>query len=826
MRVSARARSWLVLGAAATALALGALAAARHAAELRSVRRALPALDGRLAVSGLDAQLVIVRDARGIPHVRAASERDAYFGLGFAQAQDRLAQMVWLARAARGRVAEVVGAEGLATDRWSRTLGFGRLADARASHLDAAARRLLDAYAAGVNAWIEEIRQGRAAAPVPLARLHVSLEPWRPADSIAIEKLLAWALDGSIDATLTLSDLIERLGGFGARPFFPPGATGDLVPPPRLETRAAPAPPGPMTPRRPEEPAAPAALVALRRAVGLAGSSIGSSAWVVGGGLTANGLPLLAGDLHLEPTLPAGLHEAHLSAPGFELAGAGPPGVPIFWSAHNGRVAWSATHARAVVVDLYLETLDPDDPDRYRSGAGWRALVRRLERIAVQGGPEEELEVRETSHGPLVESLLGGGRPPLAAAWSGAEPGDGIGSLLRAARARDAGEFRAALAEHQEPALEFVYADVRGEGGRQLAGWVPKRAMSTGLVPIPGRSAWYDWRGPVPFESLPHTALGAGGWLVAADNRLAERGEVPGVEWWWRPGERAARIDALLRQATGRGKVDAGDLAALQTDLVSGAARERVRLVLEMAGEPTALPPEARHAAQLLTGWDGATRADSVGAAAWHALLGAVLQGLLERPLGTELLARYLSLRGVRSETLLDALLAIALAEQPEPDAIVDRAALRAAARDALRQTGLSLRVRLGPNPEKWLWGRLHPLRFRAFGWPEAAWGGAGDELERPFGGDGVTIAVGEYDAADPYDVRVISAYRLVVDLASPALALSALAPGESEHPEDPRRTAGIERWLAGKPALLATHPFLVEEGAQARLVLERKPGR
>jgi len=524
--------------------------------------------------------------------------------------------------------------------------------------------------------------------------------------------------------------------------------------------------------------------------------------------------------LHLEPTVPALLHEAHLSAPGFELAGAGPPGVPVFWSGHNGRVAWAATHARAVVVDLYLETLDPDDAGRYRSGSGWRPLARHDERIAVRGADDERLEVRATAHGPLVDSLLGTGRSAIAAAWSGAQPGDGVGAFVRAARAHDAAEFRAALADLQEPVLDFVYADTRGDGGRQLAGWLPKRAMPTGLTPITGRSAWYDWRGPLPFESLPHSSLEPSRWLIAADNALGERAEGSAIEWWWRPGERSARIEVLLRQAASHGKIEAVGLTGLQTDVMSGAARERVKLVLEMAGDPAALPPEARHAAQLLASWDGGTRAESVGAAAWHALLGSLLQELLERPLGADLLRRYLALRGVRPETLLDAVLDIALASQPEPEALVDRDALANAARDALRQTGLSLRVRLGPNPEKWWWGRLHPLHFRPFGWPEDAWGGADDEIERPFGGDGVTIAVGEYDSADPYDVRVISAYRLVVDLASPVLALSALAPGESEHSEDPRRTAGLARWLAGKPALLATHPFLVEEGAQARLVL------
>jgi penicillin amidase len=812
-------QAWVALALGVCALAAAALLAARSATERRAVRRAVPILDGRLEVSGLGAPLEIVRDVRGIAHVRAASERDAWFGLGFVHAQDRLAQMSWLARVARGRTAEAIGPEGLPVDRWSRTLGLGRLADAQAERLDAPTRARLEAYAAGVGAWIERITTGAVPPPVAMARLGVDPEPWRAADSLAVAKALAGGLDGSVPASLALGDLVDRLGAFAARPFFPPEAAGQLVPIPlpRLEARR----PGGMR-------ADPAALAhasvgaggmradpaALAHALGLAGRSIGSSAWLVGSAAAANGRPLLAADLHHEPTLPALLYEAHLFAPGFEVIGAGPPGVPVFWSGHNGRVAWAATHARAAVVDLHEETLEPDGEGagRYRNGSRWSPLERREEPIAVRGQEADPWVVRTTHHGPLLEGLLEEGRPPLALAWAGAQPGDGVAALQRAAHARDAAAFRAALADHHEPAFAFVYADVSGGGGRQLAGWLPRRSIPTALVRVPGRSGWYDWRGRLAYDELPHAPL-TGTWLLAADQAL---GGPESIEWWWRPGERSTRIEALLRNAAAQAPVDAATLAALQADVVSPGAGERVQRVLVLAGEVATLPPEARQLAGLLAEWDGVAGADSRGAAAWHALLQALLTRLLEPALGPDLFARTLGLRGLQPELLLDALIAAASAPDPDPDALIDAADLGDAVRDSLRRTGLLLRVELGPNPEKWLWGRLHPLRFRPFGWPAAT----GLDPARPYGGDGLTIAVGEYDAAAPYEVTVVSAHRLVVDLASPELALSALAPGASEHPGDPRRDAGLERWLAGRPALLATHRFVVDEGAVGRLAL------
>jgi penicillin amidase len=380
-----RRRAWIAVAAAAAVLAAAALLAARRATEQRAAARAIPVLDGTRTVAGLEHPLEIVRDVRGIPHVRAGSERDAYFGLGFVHAQDRLAQMTWLVRSARGRTAEAIGRAGLEADRWSRTLGFARLAEEQLARLDPATRARLDAYAAGVNAWIEPLLAKEAPPPVALARLGIAPEPWSAADTLAVAKALAWGLDGSVEATLTLRDLVDRLGAFAARPFFPPDAARQLVPIPLPRSPAA---------RGRGDPGA------LARALGLAGRSVGSSAWVVAGEAAANGKPLLAGDLHLAPTWPALLYEAHLAAPGFEVIGAGPPGVPVFWSGHNGRVAWAATHARAAVVDLHEETIDPQDPDRYRRGTRWSPIERREERIAVRGEEPELWTVRSTHHGP------------------------------------------------------------------------------------------------------------------------------------------------------------------------------------------------------------------------------------------------------------------------------------------------------------------------------------------------------------------------------------------------------------------------------------------
>ena len=767
----------------------------------RAERDAFPLEDGRLALPGLAHPIEITRDGRGIPHVEAENELDAYFALGFAHAQDRLAQMVWLQRTACGRAAELAGRSALPADRLARTLGLARAAEAQVARLDPGTRAVLAAYAAGVNAHIERVRSGAVAPPLALRRVDANLEPWTPADSLALVKLYAWGLAGSLDESLFLADLIEQLGGLEAKPYFPRGGES-ATPPPQQEAARFPA----------GRPGAPPRPDPLAVAAGLFGFGVGSSAWVVGGRLSASGRPLVAGDAHLETTVPAFFYEADLRGGSLEVAGATLPGVPVFWTGHNRRVAWASTNARADVTDLYVETVRSGTPGHFHDGTAWRPLRERQETIAVRGGSPQPLVIRETDHGPLVNPLLDGEREPLALAWPGARPGDGVGALLRAARAESAADFRAALAAHHEPALVFVFADADGAGGLQLAGYLPRRSLPTGLVPVPGRGDAYEWKGPIPFDALPQRTLAPGGWLVAADGSLGE-GEGASIEWLWRTGERSARIEELLRQASARRPIDLRSLASLQADVGSPHALELARAALELAGDPAALGAEGRDAVSLLRDWDGSMSVDSVGAALYHLFLQRLMQGVLERRLGPTLEARYLALRHARPlEPVADLLLGAAALAPAEHDLLAEQV------RRCLREAWLQLAVRAGPNREKWAWGRLHTVRFRPLPFADPAT----EEALGPFplDGDDDTVDAAAFDPRRPFEVSLASTYRFAADTAELEQTLSSLAPGQSEHPGHPNRSDGVERWLAGRPRLLFTSRLVIDDIARARLVL------
>lgn len=785
----------LLLAGAAAAIVFAGLERGRSRT---AERGAFPQLAGTLRVAGLHESVTLLRDPSGIPHVLASNERDAWLGLGFAHAQDRLAQMLWLVRLARGTTAEIVGPDALPADRHARTLGLARLAEKEWKSLRGDARLQLEAYAEGVNARIERVQRGEADPPVAVQELGLPLDPWRPSDSLAVLKLHAWSLASSVDVSLVLQDMLAQLGGVDARTFFPGKAESLQAP-----SGAA------LTAGRWSDP--------LRHALGLAGTSAGSTAWVVAGSHTASGRPLLGADIHLEPTIPLLLHVAHVRGGALDLAGAMIPGLPVVWSGHNGRVAWGSSHARAVVMDLYTEAVRLEDGS-YHDGRRWSRLEERTESIAVRGAEPEVYTVRSTRNGPLLDGVAEGGEP-LAVGWVGqrAQGGRTVAAWLAAAHAGDAAAFHAALAGISEPAVAVAYADQTGAGGVQVAGWIPQRTLATDLVPVPGRARWYDWQGPIPYDRLPGARLDEEtGWLVAADNAQPSRGAERG-EWLWRSGVRAQRLEAALAATLGRAPLDLDGAEALQADV--GEPRNQALALAALAlVHGDSLGREAAEVAELLRGWDGVAGAESVGAAAHHAFAVALTRRIFEERLGKELFERWLALPYADPAGVLHAV--VERARAGGRDVWSDPETVAAAVQGALRDAWFQLSSQLGASRRKWSWGRLHKLRFRNFlpvRAPEAL-----AEIEA--GGSGITLATAEFAPDAPFDVRMASLFRLAVDTASLDDARVLIVPGQSEHPGHPSYASGLSGWRSGRGVALETGLDALGAVAVSRLQLEPAP--
>lgn len=794
----------------------------------RAARERFAPVSGVIRLADLARPVEILRDGRGVPHVIAAAESEGWFALGFAHAQDRLAQMQFLRRRATGRSAEVEGEAALRWDRLARLLEIGRAAERAVPTLPQDTRSVLDAYAAGVNARIARIRQGRVAAPKALEEDIGAVQPWRPADSLAVVKLLSWCIGGTLETTLVLDDLIQRLDSVPARPFFPGRASVDFGVAPEVPRHVV-----------------PSATVAGPLADALMGSTRGlcegigvptGGAWVLSGERSESRAPIVVADWHFEPTLPGLLYEAHVSAGGLEIAGATMPGSPIFWVGRTPTFAWAGVPASAPVSDLFIETLR-ERRGLYQNGTLWVPIEEREEilryRDALGEMREERLLLRSTRHGPLIDSLwrgidsgapaadtAPGHRASRALSWTGALAGEGLSSMLALARVSEAAQVPLVLADHHEPVLAFAYADAAGDGGVQVAGWLPNRPLPTGLVPVQGRLRSFDWREPVAIESLPGQRLAdrPQGWLLALDQPWPGRGGLDQTEWLWRPGDRATRLDRLLGERLAQGPLDLRGAAELLSDDHASRAPRVVTAIVGLARLGGPLPIEAAEIARLLERWDGRLDARSSGAAAYHLVIEHLLERLLSETFGRGLFERYLSVPHVRPQSAVERLV-LRAAKLRQPGGWTDEQNVTAAARASLRAAWVSLNHRLGPTRERWAWGELHRMPLRRLGEP-----GAAPLRPLPAAGSGQTMDFARHRPGISFDVERAALLRVAIDLGDRDRFLSSLAPGQSEHEGHPHEADGLSRWRSDRLALFATSRLVIEEENADRLVLEPAP--
>ena len=817
----------LLVGALLVVLAI--VVVQRWGAEDRAERAAFPTISGTIRIADLPAPVEVLRDARGIPHVFAGSSAEGFFGLGFAHAQDRLAQMVALRRRALGRSAEVEGEGALRADRLARLLEISRASAAAVEAMPQASRDVLEAYAAGVNARIARLRQGRVRPPRHLAGGLASVTPWRPADSVAVVKLLSWCMGGTLETTLVLDDLIQRLDSVPARPFFPGRASVDFGVAPEIPQHAVRSD----TVDGPLAEAVMGTTAALCRGMGVPSGG----AWAVSGDRTESGAPILVADWHTAPSVPGLFYEASLDAGPIDVAGATVPGSPVFWAGRTPRLAWAGVPASAPVSDLFIETLR-ERRGLYQNGTLWVPIESRREVLrwrSVRGELEEqEMEIRSTRHGPLIDSLW---RTPGAAnaantpatrsgralAWTGARAGDGLTSMLALLRAGSAAEVTEALQTHHEPVLAFVFADRSGEGGMQVAGWLPNRPLPTGLVPVQGRLRSFDWREPVALESLPGARLGERGrhLVMALDQPWPGRGGLDQTEWLWRSGDRATRLEAILAERLARGPLRLRDVSELLLDERAPRASRVVTAIVGLARRGGRLPVEAEEVATLLERWDGRLGAESPGAAAYHLAIEHLLERLLRAPFGDGLFERYLAAPHVQPQTAVERLV-LRAASLRQPGGWTDEARVTHAARASLRETWVSLNHRLGPTRDRWAWGGLHRVTFTPATARPVREVAALAQL--PIGGSGQTLAFTRHAPGRTFDVERASFYRVAFDLGAGDHFLSGLAPGQVEHAGHPHRLDGLTRWSNARLVLFPTSRLVVEEESPDRLLLEPAP--
>ncbi|HEX2206969.1 MAG TPA: penicillin acylase family protein [Longimicrobium sp.] len=562
------------------------------------------------ALAGLHDAVEVWRDSLGVPHIWAGNEEDLFRAMGYVHAQDRLFQMEMVRRVADGRLAEVLGEDMVATDRFLRTVGMGRSAAENEARLAPEHRRMLQAYADGVNAWLRALPQ-----LPPEFRLLGRPEPWTIRNTLSIAKYMAWDL-ADWNLGLDLQRAVDAVGAEKARdlfPYYPENGTTILGADAQWQgPRAAPAPPlsaapPPRVGSVPMPDVPPLALELLD-----AGSiSVASNSWVIGGSRTKSGKPILANDMHLALRAPAIWYLAALHGGEFNVVGMTLPGVPVVVAGHSDRVAWGYTNAMVDDVDFFVEQVDSANPNRYLTPSGWADMTVRPETIQVKGGPPVIHTVRTTRHGPVIsdEDERGGNRV-LAMQWTAYEPSTEVVALLGMNTADDADEFTAALRGFNNPHQNVIFADREGRFGYWMGGRVPIRRGGDGVLPRPGWTGEADWTGWLAFDQHPHVLNPAEGFVVTANNRQVGPAYPYHITSNWAEPYRAERIRQMVE--AGRA-LTADDVARQQMDVRDLFALRHLPRAVQ-AAERAQLPDAVRE----LRAWNGEARMDSRGAALFY----------------------------------------------------------------------------------------------------------------------------------------------------------------------------------------------------------------
>lgn len=788
-------RTLLLLAALATAAVLLVVGGLYYIS-----RSGMPVRSGDRVLPGLSAPVEVRWDEWGVPHLIATSDVDLAAAMGWLHANDRLVQMELGRRLASGRIAEWIGEVALPSDRHYRSLGLPAIAETMATAMDEESRVMMEAYASGVNAWLRE--RGNDLPP-ELRLLGVTPEPWRPVDSMYFLLLMQHELsfwnDRPEEARFRL---LAALGAERVRDLL---GDPDLWIAPEIIALAEMTPP----------PARPASLPADSGWLSPArlGAAVGSNNWAVGPQRTATGAPIVANDPHLPLRLPGFWYQAMLRGPGYEAAGMTLAGFPFVVLGRGTNVAWAFTNVMLDDHDLYFEELDASGT-RVRRADGWLELRAETERIALPDGRYEEIVVRWTDLGVLLEADPEAGLPPRSLAWTATTPGDPFEVFVRLARARSVDALVGQLDRYVAPAQNLVAADTSGGLLYTAIGRTPARPLGDGRMPVPAWNPAYRWEGLLEQATNPTLLRPVEELLVTANADV--RGSLdldrpyPFTADFDTP-HRALRIRQLLEE---RRDWTPAAMGRIQADVVSLFA---LQLAEAIAGEP--LAGDAARARELLAAWDGSMR----GAGA-PALAELAERELIEAIFGDETRAAGLPRFALRAELLaaLDGSVSPVWFDDVETEVVEDREHTVAAGLASAWRTAVGL---WGERTDQWQWADVHTLALQNPLGTVPVLGGWFNRGPIPMPGSATTVAAfgGRWNG-DTYPILYGPSMRLISDLADPDGGLAVLPSGQSGHPADPHYDDQLPLYLNGELRPVRWSEPAIIDATRQTLVLRPAP--
>ena len=736
---------------------------------------------GKRVIKSLGNSVAITFDESDIPHIEAKSSSDALFALGYLHASERSWQMEINRRLASGRLSEILGKESLSIDRFIRTLSIKQAAEKQFDRYPVATKRLMQAYADGVNAGNASL--GWA---LPIEYFLTSSKPghWSPTDSVAWMLMMALDLGGNWHKELQrleLSQFLSTQQVWEVIPAYTPGEPVSNIDFAKMYRDLNVFNPNALVRDR-KDKTLPENELSMHEVPG-GKEGIGSNNWALHGKLTVSGKPLLANDPHLGLSAPAIWYMAHLEAPGLNVIGATLPGIPGVVIGRTDQFAWSFTNTGPDVQDLYLEQLDPKNPSVYRGPDGPLPFKVRQEIIDIKGEPPLRFLVKETRHGPVISDsyarakrAINTDRFVLALRWTALDmENQSIAGLLEMNHAKDLDTFKQALRKNYAPMQNVVMADTSGNIALQAAGVAPKRTLHQGLygvAPAPGWEKQYDWTGYVPFEQLPSSNNPDSHWIATANQQMIASNDPNPLTGDW---DLPTRYDRIVDLIKGKASHDLASMKAMQADTVSLGATP----LLEWFKSAQSKHPLAQQAFELTRNFEGDMKVDSTSALIFNAWADQLTRKLFSRL--SYLFTENYGTRHFRQALILQLQNPNSpWCDDPKTEQIESCAEASNAALDkALEQ----LSAQFGDNPKNWAWGNAHIAISEHRPLSKIPLLGEFFNVKQPFPGDSFSINVGRLEllrADNPFETKQAASLRTLYDLADLEQSLFIYQTGQS----------------------------------------------
>jgi len=765
---------------------------------------------GELPLAGLKAPVTVHRDEKGMAFIYAQNTEDLLMAQGFVAAQDRLFQMELTRLFASGRISELAGEEARDLDIKMRTLGFHRNAKKHAELLNEKTRTFMQKYVDGVNTFIKT-RPQNIHLEFKLAGIKPS--PWSISDSLTILYYMGWNSAGNLSAEIIAQMLVEKLGPARAAEIFPLNINPDDEP--RKDASL----------QIPAMSAAKAGVAFDKTLLSYlkAGSlRIGSNNWAAGRKFSHSGKPIVANDPHLEATLlPGPWYPCGLVAPDIRAVGVTVPGLGGMAVGRTEHIALGVTNAYGDTQDLYIESIDPENPNSYLEGEKsipFEIIEETLQikdKTAPGGFRKEKIKIRLTRRGPIISGVMPGLNTDkvISMRWSSFEamaPSVGFERLIEC---RTVSEIRQALKDANQIALNFVFADSMGNIGWQPTGKLPVRTQGEGLLPYVVKDAKDNWTGWIPWEDMPHTINPARGWIGTCNHLTVKRDYPYHYTSAIAPSYRYRRLIELMNTPA---KKSVDDHWRFQRDTVNLMAQK----IAPVMAQALTAHADTEKIGQILQGWDFNDSPESAAPTVFQAVYREFALLVYADELGDELVKKMLPVWYFWHERLQKMVLEGTSAWFDNIQT-VDRREIRD---DLFHQAGLNaiknMGASLGKNPAKWQWGKVHRHEFLS---PIRRSGAGKDFLgggSHPAAGSGETLYRGIYEFNTPFKIKISASLRMVADLADPDKILAVLPGGVAGRQFDPHTTDQIAPYMNGEKVYWWFSDKAIKEHARHTLTL------